>query len=284
MGNSDSTPEQPSCCPPDSLPSRSAAQAGANTPTVGEEITLGENVRCYISKPPSGTKTKASIVLFHDIFGYNTSRTNHIADELASWGYLVIAPDFFGPELDGFKENEDIFSIWAPWRPFTGAGSTFVKRARKPWVETEKILVEYTLPWLENNGGKGLKIGLLGFCWGGWAITRASAMPMFSCAVGAHPAPHVQYFQSEGPKTSEIYEMIKCPMLFLMAQNDPSWYFPDGSVWKEIEKSSPKSKCYVYPEMVHGWINRGDIRMGNVKRDFEDSMAKMKEFYSEYLG
>jgi len=270
------------CCPPGSLPSVSAAQAGATGPTTGEEFLLDAETRAYVARPPNKSEMKGAVLVFHDIFGYDSARTHHICDEIASWGYLVISPDFFGKELAGITDETDVFSIWAPWRLFT-KGGTFLGRARIPFAPVEAKIRNLVMPWLEKECGPNVKIGTLGFCWGGWAITRAASLPFFSCAVGAHPSPDLQYLQSEGPTTAQLYEQIKVPILYLPGSNDPYWLKENGSVWAAIKKTSPESKCVTFPDMIHGWVNRGDIRVPNVKRDYEKAMEEIKGFYEKHL-
>ena len=238
------------------------------------------DIRAYTSRPTG--EIKGAILVFHDIFGFASARTHHLCDEMAKWGYLVLAPDFFGEDLDGIMEYEDIFTIWAPWRFFTGQGSLFFRRVRVPWTTVEEKM-DLALQWLRDNGAENKKVGALGFCWGGWAITRAATTGKFACAVGAHPAPHVQYFQAEGPGKFEMYSQIKCPVLFLPSSDDPKWYRPDGADFLEIKRVSPESKSVVYMDMIHGWVNRGDIRLENIKTQVEDAMAHTKEYFDRFV-
>ena len=66
------------------------------------------------------------------------------------------------------------------------------------------------------------------------------------------------------------------------AGNDAEWTKP-GDEW---EKSSTelgfgeKSKFYLFPDMAHGWVNRGDVKNEAIARDvnlaFEHAAAFLK--------
>jgi len=57
-----------------------------------------------------GTGSKA-IILFTDIFGWNSGRTREIADQLAASGFLVVVPDFFHRQAATFASTSIIALI-----------------------------------------------------------------------------------------------------------------------------------------------------------------------------
>jgi len=267
------------CCPPGSVGSRSAAEAGAQGPLKGEEVLIDPDMVAYVSRPTG--ESKGAIVVFHDIFGYDSARTHYIVDEIASWGYIVIEPDFYGKKYAGVHSEKDVLSLWQPWKIFTG-GAHLISRMRIPWSILEEKL-KLVLSWLESNGAKDKKLGLLGFCWGGWAVVEASTSGKFSCLVGAHPSIDVNKLQSEGPRTEDLLRMSKCPALFLPAGNDPSSVKQNGSYFKILQEVNPGSKCVVYSNMSHGYLNRGDLRKPEIKAVYESAMNEIKDYYEQYL-
>ena len=60
-------------------------------------------------------------------------------------------------------------------------------------------------------------------------------------------------------------------MLVAAAGNDPDWSHPGG----EWEKTSTelgfgeKSKFHSFPEMLHGWTCRGDLKDEKIARDVD---------------
>jgi hypothetical protein len=63
--------------------------------TLGMEVIYEARMRDYVVLPPPGLPLRGAVLIFHDIYGLDSGRTRHVADQIASWGYLVIMPDFF---------------------------------------------------------------------------------------------------------------------------------------------------------------------------------------------
>ncbi|KAF0708501.1 hypothetical protein As57867_006312, partial [Aphanomyces stellatus] len=53
--------------------------------------------------------------------------------------------------------------------------------------------------------------------------------------------------------------LIHPPQLVLAAGNDPAWLKPGGSVEKTLQARGIASKFRDFPDVVHGWVNRGDL-------------------------
>jgi dienelactone hydrolase len=293
MGNSTSQQQQqqqePPCCPPGSFPTASAKQAGATEPTRGEIISLpnpktGEDIQVYSVEPPTGTEIVGAVIIFHDIFGFNSARTHHVADFIANHGYFVCSADWFGKELCGITDDQDLY--WPPWRIFTGSGSTFYRRVRYPWKNVEQKLLDVILPLVrtKTNG----KIGLLGFCWGGWAITRAAGIPgdLFACGASPHASPHVQRLQADGPTMEEAMKLATCPIFYAPCWNDPPSLQNDGYYLKLL-RENPKAKdsfAVYYPDQMHGFSVRGNIQDPKIKAGVDDVFQRVLEMYSKYIG
>jgi dienelactone hydrolase len=140
--------EHPPCCPPQLYPQITAAQAGETSSLKGVELHLGEkkNIQAYVvSGPKSDQDIKGCILVFHDIFGYNSGRTHHMCDEIATRGnYLVVAPNFFGENIVNEPEQLVSFSF------FTKA-SALGSRGRVQWHIVEKLLTDVVLPYIRSR-------------------------------------------------------------------------------------------------------------------------------------
>ena len=140
----------PPCCPPQILPAATAAEIGATAPLKGKEIVLGNKVRAYVVEPNADKlgangKPKAAVIVFHDIFGYNSGRTNHLCDELAmEGGYLVLAPDVFGESI--LTEPTDFLSL-----SFISKVLAMKNRASIQYSTVEKKLVDFVLPFVRGR-------------------------------------------------------------------------------------------------------------------------------------
>jgi len=241
----------------------------------------------YITRP-SG-KPKGGIVFIHDIFGYQGGRLFHMADDFAAQGYLVVCPDLFdlnGVPMPTLREAEHL--VWPPWRIVTGT-SQFMERLSRPWEITQEKIFQVAKYLRAESGLPDIKLGAIGCCWGGWAITRASSIPNgpFVCAAGWHPSPDAQRLQRAGPSTVEILKAVKIPLLLAPAWQDPSYMRPDG--WWTLYlngagRPSIGSESHYFPEMNHGWTTRGDLRVPTIKRDVDVCFAKTLNFFNRHLA
>jgi len=95
-----------------------------------------------------------------------------------------------------------------------------------------------------------------------------------------HPSLHA--VGMVGGDYKDLLAAQNCPVLVGSAGNDPDWTKP-GAEW---EKSSAakgfgqKSKFYDFPDVVHGWSNRGDINDEKVARDVNLAYDRVEEFFN----
>ena len=295
MGATESTPTTNGgtgdCCPPEGEEFRTALEAGATEAPVGRvervrnpgvaEGGADETVKVYVVEPPKGgASVRGGVVVFHDIFGWGAGRTFHLADELAKAGYVVVVPDFFGKELEGFRTERD--ALWPPWKIVTG-GAVFAKRGRMPWPQVQQKLTDVVLPLVRglcNNG----PLAAIGFCWGGWAVFRAAGMDPcpFVCAAGVHPSPHIQMLQSEGPTFEQCVRDVRIPLFLAPTWTDPTNLRDDGWIMQYLRENAlaKDSQCFLYTDRIHGFAPRGDIRDPAIKKDVDDLLHRVTDFYA----
>lgn len=99
------------------------------------------------------------------VWGWNGGRTRAIADTLAAEdGYKVVVPKFLQPELEGGTDGDglppdfDMAARSADFGPWVSA---------IPWKGNLDAKMGALLEKLSADGAA--KIGMVGFCWGGWA-------------------------------------------------------------------------------------------------------------------
>ncbi|KAH9259805.1 hypothetical protein BASA81_002231 [Batrachochytrium salamandrivorans] len=270
-----------SCCPPGSIDSKNAKQAGATSEPTGTELLLPNTLtRCYVTTTTT-VPIRGVVILFHDIFGVSSGRTRLVADEIASWGYFVVLPDFFDDHAEALGDGHELWDLKRWFRG--GVGGTLLQRAMAPFELVEQRMLQEILPYIDSQGYGNLPLGLAGFCWGGWAITRLASWPKVRGVVGFHPSPDVQALQKCGPTTNEMYEQIQCPVLYLPGSNDPGWIKPMGKAFASILVASPESRCVDFPSMDHGWVNRGDVRIPAIKIQVDLAMQLAKDFFHHYV-
>lgn len=291
-----SAKQQPPCCPPTALPPRSAAGAGASRPLRGAwtavGVVAGESVEAYVVEPQPGRGNGAAVVVSHDIFGPNSARTLHIADDLADKGYVVVVPNYWGKDVGEGLDDE--WDFWPPWRLFTGQGGKMVRRARYPWAKVEAKLTGAVVPFIKSKLGDARasepqhepRIGMVGFCYGGWVVLRSLGLPgrPFACGVGAHPSVLNQRVQTEGPTLEEYFRAVQAPFFLAPGRGDPGSLRENG-YWTNLLQSQPASRgsyAVSYP-LAHGFANRGDVRDPAVRHVVDKWFNETVRFFNEHL-
>ena len=155
--------------------------------------------------------------------------------------------------------------------------------------------IEWCLDFiLQKFNVKSSNVGGIGFCWGVWALTKACAMGIkFKCGVGFHPS---LKFEDVAHKMDQI-DMTKSaaqstPLLFLVAGNDAeNLKPPNGEVAQIISSSvhgdekceNKQPNCVEFPEMIHGWVSRGDSSVLKVMEDAETALNMASGFLKDWM-
>eukprot|EP00947_MAST-08B_sp_MAST-8B-sp1_P003701 g3701.t1 len=308
------------CCPTGSAPS-------LDTSDYAEK---GSTIRCdgisvYVSEPPAGSPPpKGKILVFHDIFGNRSGRTREICDELAAEGpYLVWAPDFFmgSSPLDARDDpnNKGSSKCGLFCRMFCCCKLCKCVGGLKKhnWKRVRGMLTDSILPALDkqqasgSGGGSGdgggaggggagaddnnhsgpLPIGLLGFCWGGWAATRAASErragggdPTFACAIGCHPS--LKVCQAVGESKQVACDMVQCPLMYLSASNDEAECKEGGMMETSLQARGIDCHIETFGSQQHGWVNRGTAHFPGdteVTAEAARALGLVKGFFAKHL-
>jgi carboxymethylenebutenolidase len=116
---------------------------------------------------PAG-KPRGALVVVQEIFGVN-SHIRSVTDGYAAQGYLAIAPALF----DRVRRN-----VWLGYTPEDIAAGRELKAASP----TDTALLDIAAA--VQAGADAGKVGIVGFCWGGFLAWMAAAtQPSVSCAV-----------------------------------------------------------------------------------------------------
>jgi len=190
-------------------------------------------------------------------------RTKQIADEYALKGFLAVVPDFFGANaLSDLSQVGGWIKQWT-WDRIG------------PQIDT---IVHH----LQAHGFT--KLGSVGFCWGTWPVFVTSASGNFSAGVSFHPS-HPRLCDALGFDESELTNAVKCPQLLAPAGNDgPS--LKEGGLEHQILSKKPFGKDCIFrefPDMAHGWVNRGDLSDPKVARDVRAAIDLSVSFFRKHL-
>ncbi|HZY79718.1 MAG TPA: dienelactone hydrolase family protein [Cyclobacteriaceae bacterium] len=215
-------------------PNYSIIQVPAGDPRVKSEFINydspkgGGSIKAQLSKPADAKGKLPGIVVVHENRGLNP----YIADvgrRAALAGFISIAPDALTP-LGGYPGNDD-------------DGRTMqAKRDRNEMLEDFIAAFNY----LKTNPDCTGKIGVVGFCFGGWISNMmAVKIPDLAAAVP---------FYGGQPATEDVPK-INAPLLIHYAGLDTRVNEGWPAYEKALQDNKKEYTAYTYPNVNHGFHN-----------------------------
>ena len=201
---------------------------------------------------PVGTP-RGGLVVAQEIFGVN-SHIQSICDGYATDGYTAIAPALF----DRYERGVDI-----------GYTPPDIARGRELKALSKAEVALLDVAAARAAAASAGKVGVIGYCWGGYITWLASArLPGFACAVAYYG----------GGMTDAIAEKPKCPVMAHFGERDAN--IPVAGV-KALAAAHPDAKVFLYPA-DHGFNcdQRGSFNAQAAKIARERTLA----FLRQYLG
>lgn len=188
----------------------------------------GGTIEALLCMPKDNQKKLGGIVVVHENRGLNP-HIEDVARRAALAGFVSLAPDALSP-LGGYPGNDD-------------DGRTLQsKRDRNEMLEDFIAGFAYLRNHEYNNG----KVGVVGFCFGGW-ISNMMAVRIPDLAASVP-------FYGGQPPTEEV-PRIAAPLLIHYAELDTR--VNEG--WPEYEKALKENKkeytMHMYPNANHGFHN-----------------------------
>eukprot|EP01004_Peranema_trichophorum_P007564 NODE_6340_length_897_cov_26.742894_g5748_i0.p1 GENE.NODE_6340_length_897_cov_26.742894_g5748_i0~~NODE_6340_length_897_cov_26.742894_g5748_i0.p1 ORF type:complete len:250 (+),score=43.90 NODE_6340_length_897_cov_26.742894_g5748_i0:58-807(+) len=248
------------CCPDTRVPALTSPSDYEPKGTVTEI----EGIKTYVSGSPS----EKAIIVVADILGFESGRHKGIADQFAGQGYHVVLPDFFGGDKCTFEDfgKPRMMEFLAFHKP-----ESFAPRF--------DVIYKY----LSSQGSK--KIGMIGFCWGCWAIFNESARGSpFHGGVNCHPSLRIEEIQQRS--VDALAEKVTNPQLLFPCADDPENVGEGGSVISILKGKTFGELCSVhrFTENNHGFVSQGDVSNPAVSRDVEIVMKQASEFFAKILS
>lgn len=227
-----------------------------NTETIEYDSPKGGGkIKAQLSRPKGATGKLPGIVVVHENRGLNP----HIADvgrRAAMAGFISISPDALTP-LGGYPGNDD-------------DGRTMQrKRDRNEMLEDFIAAFEFLRKHKECSG----KVGVVGFCFGGWISNMMAAkVPKLKASV--------PFYGGQAPV--EMVPDIKAPLLLHFGELDKRV----NAGWPEYEKAlkanNKEYQAHFYPDANHGFHND---TTGRYDKDAAQLAWKRTiEFFKEKLG
>lgn len=160
---------------------------------------------------------------------------------------------------------------------------------RHTQAATEKICVDFLASLRKETFSKGLKVGMVGFCWGGrYAIIAAQEkhaisiegkekVPLIDAVVALHPSNLVLPTDAEG---------LIVPVSYGWGAEDSFVSIATKGKIEEIEKKEEKKiemHHQVYTPGRHGFAVRGNPDDPAEKKCLEDSIVQIKGWFGKWL-
>lgn len=188
----------------------------------------GGEIRALLARPAGVDGKLPGIVVVHENRGLNP----HIEDvcrRAALAGFIAIAPDALTP-LGGYPGNDD--------------DGRELQRQRDRDEMLEDFIAAYA--YLKANSGCTGKIGVVGFCFGGWiANMMAVKVPGLSAAV--------PFYGGQPP--GDTVAAIQAPLLLQYAGLDTRVNEGWPAYEAALKTNNKKYTAYIYPDVNHGFHN-----------------------------
>jgi len=214
----------------------------------------GGEIRGLFSKPKETTKKLPGIVIVHENRGLNPY-IEDVGRRAALEGFMTLAPDALWP-LGGYPGNDD-------------EGRTMQrKRDRNEMLEDFMAAFNY----LMNHEGCNGKVGVVGFCFGGWISNMmAVKLPDLGAAVP---------FYGGQPDDADVPK-IQAPLMLQYGELDERV----NAGWPDYEKALKEhNKEYVahfYSNAKHGFHNNTTPRFDKEAADL--AWKRTIDFFKEKL-
>jgi carboxymethylenebutenolidase len=188
----------------------------------------GGKMKGLLSMPADSKKKLGGIVVVHENRGLNP-HIEDVARRAALAGFVSFAPDALTP-LGGYPGNDD-------------EGRTLQsKRDRNEMLED--FIAAYD--FLKSNKNCSGKIGVVGFCFGGW-IANMMAVRISNLAASVP-------FYGGQPAVEDVPK-IKAPLLLHYAELDTRVNEGWPAYEKALQENKKEYKVYMYANANHGFHN-----------------------------
>lgn len=213
----------------------------------------GGEIKALLSKPKSAKVKLPGIVVVHENRGLNPY-VEDTARRAALEGFITIAPDALSP-LGGYPGNDD------------------EGRKMQSTRDRDKMLEDFiaAFEYLKANKDCNGKIGVVGFCFGGWISNMmAVKVPDLSAAVPFYG----------GQPTEDIIN-INAPLMLQYAGLDERVNAGWPAYENALKENDKEYQVFFYPEVNHGFHNTSTPRYD--KEAAELAWSRTIDFFKEKL-
>lgn len=197
-------------------------------------------MRLYEAVPDTGTPAGA-VVVVQEAFGVN----DHITDvtrRFARAGFHAVAPDLFHRSGGGTAPYDDFSKVLPLFEGLDGDGALLVD-------------LDAALDHLRNAGWSDLRIGVVGFCFGGRVSFLAALHRRLGAAVGFYGGGIVTGRFPQFPPLVDGAGSLQTPWLGLFGDLDESIPVADVEVLADalVQRAAVPAEVVRYPDAGHGF-------------------------------
>ncbi|MBO0331876.1 dienelactone hydrolase family protein [[Muricauda] lutisoli] len=215
----------------------------------------GGEIKGLLSKPKNSTGKMGGIVVVHENRGLNPY-IEDVGRRAAKAGFISLAPDALTP-LGGYPGNDD-------------DGRT-MQRKRDRNEMLEDFIAAYN--YLKNHEDCNGKVGVVGFCFGGWISNMmAVKVPDLAAAVP---------FYGSQPADDEVAQ-INAPLLIHYAGLDERVNAGWEDYKTKLNELDKDYEVHFYPDVNHGFHNNTTPRFDKASADL--AWKRTIDFFKEHLS
>lgn len=214
----------------------------------------GGAIKGLLSLPADSAEKSPGVVVVHENRGLN-SYIEDVGRRVALAGFISLAPDALTP-LGGYPGTDD--------------EGRELQRQRNRDEMLEDFIAAYE--HLKSNPNCTGKIGVVGFCFGGWISNMmAVRIPELSAAVP---------FYGTQPSAEDV-DKIQSPLMIHLAGLDTRVNEGWPAFEKELMAQGKEYSVHVYPDVNHGFHNDSTPRFD--KAAAELAWERTVNFFNEKL-
>ncbi len=214
----------------------------------------GGEIKGLLSKPKRFDGKLGGIVVVHENRGLNPY-IEDTARQAALEGFITLAPDALSP-LGGYPGNDD-------------EGRAMQRqRNRNEMLEDFIAAFEY----LGNHEDCSGKVGVVGFCFGGW-ISNMMAVKVSDLAAA------VPFY---GGQPKEDIEKINAPLMLQFAGLDNRVNAGWPAYEEALKKLGKSYEAFTYPDVNHGFHNTSTPRYN--REAAELAWGRTMDFFKKHLS
>lgn len=214
----------------------------------------GGSIKGLLSKPKDLKTKVAGVVVVHENRGLNPY-IEDVGRRTAVEGFISLAPDALTP-LGGYPGNDD-------------DGRT-LQRQRNQSEMLEDFIAAYE--YLKNHPNCNGKVGVVGFCFGGWISNMMAVhLPELAAAVP---------FYGRQPSDEDAAK-IKSPLLMQYAELDTRVNAGWPAYEAVLKANNIDYQAHIYPGVNHGFHNNTTPRFDNDAADL--AWSRTIAFFKEKM-